>query len=97
MRGGYFAPKNSNPPRAGAFVPKTSKKTTKILNIIFFPEEDFMHHAPSHQSHPFAHANKVGVANPGDVSSGFRKLYDRGDFPICVKHDTQGNKINWKV
>lgn len=56
-----------------------------------------MHHAPSHQSHPFAHANKVGVANPGDVSSGFRKLYDRGDFPICVKHDTQGNKINWKV
>jgi hypothetical protein len=83
MRGGYFAPKNSNSPRAGAFGSKT--------------KEDFMQHAPTHQSHPFAHTNKVGAKNPGDASSGFRKLYDRGDFPISVKHDTQGNKINWKV
>lgn len=29
--------------------------------------------------------------------SGFRKLYDRGDFPISVSHDAKGNKINWKV
>jgi hypothetical protein len=28
---------------------------------------------------------------------GFRKLYDRGDFPISVNHDGNGNKINWKV
>ncbi|EGF76711.1 hypothetical protein BATDEDRAFT_36223 [Batrachochytrium dendrobatidis JAM81] len=27
----------------------------------------------------------------------FRKLYDRGDFPISVNHDAKGNKINWKV
>ncbi|KAK5666817.1 hypothetical protein QVD99_006454 [Batrachochytrium dendrobatidis] len=26
----------------------------------------------------------------------FRKLYDRGDFPISVNHDAKGNKINWK-
>ncbi len=28
---------------------------------------------------------------------GFRKLYDRGDFPISVNHDAKGNKINWKA
>ncbi|KAJ1561969.1 hypothetical protein HK405_001341 [Cladochytrium tenue] len=31
------------------------------------------------------------------TSSGFRKLYDRGDFPMAVNHDAKGNKINWKV
>ncbi|EPZ35189.1 hypothetical protein ROZALSC1DRAFT_28594 [Rozella allomycis CSF55] len=56
---GYFAPKNSNPPKAGAYKPrdKTRKKET----------------------------------------STFRKLYDRGDFPISVNHDGKGNRMNWKV
>ena len=31
------------------------------------------------------------------INLGFRKLYDRGDFPISVNHDAKGNKINWKV
>ncbi|TPX49898.1 hypothetical protein SeMB42_g02437 [Synchytrium endobioticum] len=57
--GGYFAPKGSSPPRAGAFDPR------KIEDSV----------APS----------------------GFRKLYDRGDFPISVGHDSHKNKINWKV
>jgi hypothetical protein len=30
-------------------------------------------------------------------NQGFRKLYDRGDFPISVNHESKGNKINWKV
>jgi hypothetical protein len=37
------------------------------------------------------------VALTCDTSPGFRKLYDRGDFPISVNHDAKGNKINWKV
>ncbi|TPX35123.1 hypothetical protein SmJEL517_g02437 [Synchytrium microbalum] len=57
--GGYFAPKGSSPPRAGAFGPRKIEDT----------------------------------ASP----SGFRKLYDRGDFPISVGHDSSKNKINWKV
>lgn len=32
-----------------------------------------------------------------NLDIGFRKLYDRGDFPISVNHDAKGNKINWKV
>ncbi|KAJ3201156.1 hypothetical protein HDU82_008315 [Entophlyctis luteolus] len=50
--GGYFAPRGSQPPKAGAFSPR---------------------------------------------QTGFRKLYDRGDFPMAVNHDAKGNKINWKV
>ncbi|KAL7749274.1 hypothetical protein RI367_005426 [Sorochytrium milnesiophthora] len=53
---GYFAPKASSPPKAGAF-----KKREE--------EHD----------------------------STFRKLYERGDFPISVGHDAKGNIINWKV
>lgn len=36
---------------------------------------------------------------PVSEQSAFRKLYDRGDFPISVNHDAGagGNKINWKV
>ncbi|KAI8849258.1 parkin co-regulated protein-domain-containing protein [Chytridium lagenaria] len=64
--GGYFAPRGSSPPKAGAFKPRMTgdKKTTDS-----------------------------GVSS----SSGFRKLYDRGDFPMAVNHDAKGNKINWKV
>ncbi|ORY43994.1 hypothetical protein BCR33DRAFT_679600 [Rhizoclosmatium globosum] len=62
--GGYFAPRGSQPPKAGAFTPrKTGGK------------------------------QEVAVSS----SSGFRKLYDRGDFPMAVNHDAKGNKINWKV
>ncbi|TPX77119.1 hypothetical protein CcCBS67573_g01618 [Chytriomyces confervae] len=64
--GGYFAPRGSQPPKAGAFAPrKTGGKKPDISAV-----------APS---------------------SGFRKLYDRGDFPMAVNHDAKGNKINWKV
>lgn len=59
--GGYFAPPQTAPPRAGAFAPKKS--------------------APKEPS----------------TTLGFRKLYDRGDFPTSVNHDAKGNKINWKV
>lgn len=34
--------------------------------------------------------------DPKDRSA-FRKLHNRGDFPIAVHHDGYGNKINWKV
>ncbi|CAH2305121.1 parkin coregulated gene [Pelobates cultripes] len=27
----------------------------------------------------------------------FTKFYERGDFPIAIKHDRTGNKISWKV
>lgn len=30
-------------------------------------------------------------------STQFRKFYERGDFPIALKHDTKGNCIAWKV
>ncbi|KAI8897589.1 parkin co-regulated protein-domain-containing protein [Globomyces pollinis-pini] len=48
---------------------------------------------------------KAGLPQPKDNIFGdnqkektsFRKLYDRGDFPISVNHDAKGNKINWKV
>ena len=29
--------------------------------------------------------------------STFRQSYDRGDFPISLKHDGRGNRISWKV
>jgi len=29
--------------------------------------------------------------------STFRQSYDRGDFPIALKHDGRGNRITWKV
>jgi len=29
--------------------------------------------------------------------STFRQSYDRGDFPIALKHDGRGNRISWKV
>lgn len=29
--------------------------------------------------------------------SAFRKLYNRGDFPIGVNYDARGKKIKWKV
>ncbi|KAI8810590.1 parkin co-regulated protein-domain-containing protein [Cladochytrium replicatum] len=64
--GGFFAPKGSKPPRAGAFAPR------KMGN------------------------GQEPTAARAVVSS-FRKLYDRGDFPISVNHDAKGNKINWKV
>ncbi|KXS19084.1 hypothetical protein M427DRAFT_95566 [Gonapodya prolifera JEL478] len=58
--GGYFAPRGSAPPVAGAF---KTKKTTD---------------------------GDKGVAS-------FRRLYDRGDFPISVAHDSKGKRVNWKV
>ncbi|CAM9301859.1 unnamed protein product [Lampetra planeri] len=27
----------------------------------------------------------------------FRKFYERGEFPMTLKHDTNGNRIAWKV
>ncbi|CAG0918528.1 unnamed protein product [Notodromas monacha] len=27
----------------------------------------------------------------------FRKYYLRGDFPLCIRHDAKGNKLDWKV
>ncbi|KAI9145586.1 parkin co-regulated protein [Paraphysoderma sedebokerense] len=55
---GFFAPKGSSPPRAGAEA-RRDKDSKEI--------------------------------------STFRKLYNRGDFPISVGHDAKGNKISWKV
>lgn len=84
--GGYFAPKNSAPPKAGAFVPRSK-------------EQQAADHKKRHHnkiSHPFASSN-ANSSQDSFSSSGFRKLYDRGDFPISVNHDAKGNKINWKV
>ncbi|KAJ3194228.1 hypothetical protein HK101_003251 [Irineochytrium annulatum] len=61
------------------------------------------HFAPRGSSPPKAGAFKPRLAGDKKVesgvssSSGFRKLYDRGDFPMAVNHDAKGNKINWKV
>ncbi|KAI8927748.1 parkin co-regulated protein-domain-containing protein [Entophlyctis helioformis] len=44
---------------------------------------------PSKPQDPFSEKHKEKTS--------FRKLYDRGDFPISVNHDAKGNKINWKV
>ncbi|KAJ1336809.1 hypothetical protein BSLG_006912 [Batrachochytrium salamandrivorans] len=53
--------------------------------------------APPGSSPPKAGAftRKIAVVNQKKTS--FRKLYDRGDFPISVNHDAKGYKINWKV
>ncbi|XP_065179695.1 parkin coregulated gene protein homolog [Sycon ciliatum] len=34
---------------------------------------------------------------PLEGPTGFRKFYERGDFPIALEHDTKGSKIAWKV
>lgn len=36
-------------------------------------------------------------SRPLEKPTGFRKYYERGDFPIALDHDTRGNKIAWKV
>lgn len=72
---GYFAPKGSAPPKAGAF--KLVKTPTGAGSTKLSPSK------PQHTPH--------------SEWSHFRILYDRGDFPISVNHDTNGNKINWKV
>ncbi|KAJ3299437.1 hypothetical protein HK104_008943 [Borealophlyctis nickersoniae] len=84
--GGYFAPRGSSPPKAGAFVPR---KTT----------DDGQRHATGGRG-----LWQLGVGGTSMFAAGkprehtsFRKLYDRGDFPISVNHDAKGNKINWKV
>ncbi|XP_038047377.1 parkin coregulated gene protein homolog [Patiria miniata] len=41
---------------------------------------------------PLAGATRAREAPP----SIFRKLYDRGDLPIVLQHDSMGNKIIWK-
>jgi hypothetical protein len=88
LKGGYFAPPNSKPPRAGAFAARKAQ--------------------PGDEGHaattPRASAKASGKKKSADIFSNndndqtsFRKLYDRGDFPISVNHDAKGNKINWKV
>ena len=48
-----------------------------------------------------SHPPKAGAYKPRHEkrkeTSTFRKLYDRGDFPISVNHDAKGKSINWKV
>ncbi|KAJ3394678.1 hypothetical protein HDU92_006667 [Lobulomyces angularis] len=89
--GGYFAPKQSSPPKAGAFAARVVAEKDDEKGVT-------RKHHHSHNSHPFAHhPNSHKSVNDSSASSGFRKLYDRGDFPISVNHDTKGNKINWKV
>ncbi|KAI9012873.1 hypothetical protein HDU85_000374 [Gaertneriomyces sp. JEL0708] len=68
--GGYFAPRGSAPPKAGAFKPRIP---------------DPCHGFPAKES------------NQKREITSFRKLYDRGDFPIAVNHSPNGNKITWKV
>ena len=36
------------------------------------------------------------IAAKTEISS-FRKIYDTGAFPVCVKYEARGNKIKWKV
>ncbi|KAJ3042964.1 hypothetical protein HDV00_006271 [Rhizophlyctis rosea] len=70
--GGYFAPRGSQPPKAGAFAPR-SRGAAEVP------------------------APKTVPPRTNKEHTSFRKLYDRGDFPISVNHDAKGNKINWKV
>ncbi|KAL3896784.1 MAG: hypothetical protein SGCHY_003849 [Lobulomycetales sp.] len=85
--GGYFAPKNSQPPRAGAYGARGKDEPATARTRLG--------EGPKRGAHPFAHTS--GGNKAMENGSGFRKLYDRGDFPISVSHDAKGNKINWKV
>lgn len=67
---GYFAPKNSKPPVAGAY-----KSLKNVADI-------------------FSNRRTISSNKPQTT---FRKLYERGDFPISMNHDSKGNKISWKV
>ncbi|KAJ3211672.1 hypothetical protein HDU67_004351 [Dinochytrium kinnereticum] len=77
--GGYFAPRGSSPPKAGAFKPRMTGDKKPDAGLLRKQQD--------------VNADRRGVTS----SSGFRKLYDRGDFPMAVNHDAKGNKINWKV
>ncbi|KAJ3028329.1 UNVERIFIED_CONTAM: hypothetical protein HDU68_001944, partial [Siphonaria sp. JEL0065] len=83
--GGYFAPRGSQPPKAGAFAPRKTGGKQEIAGI-------------QGSLQLYMRAFLSGLFLPAvSSSSGFRKLYDRGDFPMAVNHDAKGNKINWKV
>ncbi|KAJ3004419.1 hypothetical protein HKX48_001231 [Thoreauomyces humboldtii] len=103
--GGFFAPRGSSPPKAGAFhARKTAGSGTNSsvnYDVTSSPTMVVQHHAVvgklggerSKKGDPFS----SGSGSERREVTSFRKLYDRGDFPIAVNHDAKGNKINWKV
>ncbi|KAI9095826.1 parkin co-regulated protein-domain-containing protein [Phlyctochytrium arcticum] len=103
--GGYFAPRGSSPPKAGAF-----KDRILVAHGVTLGNSGL---SSANASGSGTTGGTVKLGNGGreirkgdpfasdksdkkDITS-FRKLYDRGDFPIAVNHDAKGNKINWKV
>ncbi|KAJ1339371.1 hypothetical protein BSLG_006025 [Batrachochytrium salamandrivorans] len=80
--------------------PHNSQKQIDISNIQLSAKQLAAaggYFAPPGSSPPKAGAfasRKIAPVQPNKPS--FRKLYDRGDFPISVNHDAKGNKINWK-
>ena len=86
--GGYFASPGSHPAKAGAFAPRKTVAKPSERRQTRSPIEDNL----------FAECLKEKTSERLlCLNLGFRKLYDRGDFPISVNHDAKGNKINWKV
>jgi hypothetical protein len=37
------------------------------------------------------------IIYPALIDAGFRKLYERGDFPLSVSADAKGKKLKWKA
>jgi len=72
--------------------PKTKRGCGKEIKAEAFSTQSRMPNA-SVEEPPKAGAFREQPAQ----STGFRKFYERGDFPIALEHDTKGNKIAWKV
>ncbi|KAI8818113.1 parkin co-regulated protein-domain-containing protein [Fimicolochytrium jonesii] len=91
--GGFFAARGTSPPKAGAFHARSGAD-----------EGAGVKNGGGHGGAKLGGGERVKKGDPfsgggserRDVTS-FRKLYDRGDFPIAVNHSPNGNKINWKV
>ena len=70
----------------GYFAPKNSKPPTTTAFKLVNTEA-----TKKIGSHPFA------TSGNSPNASSFRKLYDRGDFPILVSHIAKGIKLSWKA
>ncbi|KAI8588489.1 hypothetical protein HDU89_000663 [Geranomyces variabilis] len=92
--GGFFAPRGSSPPKAGAFhARKAGSATAGAYGGADTVAAGKLGGERSKKGDPFS----SGSGSERREVTSFRKLYDRGDFPIAVNHDAKGNKINWKV
>jgi hypothetical protein len=79
--------------------PKSAAQEDTLLHQVpILQKQEHLLHENKHLKVTFFN-QEVGIfaESPQKEKTSFRKLYDRGDFPISVNHDAKGNKINWKV